>query len=292
MSGAVGRRRCRARSGLACLSARHRPPWSGPTAIVDPDAGHIPMRMAPRWRTRCNDAGADDDGGPTRRRLDPSGPPLRRPHLLLGERRAARARRPTDVVLLIIAIVVVVFLSLPAPGPTAIDSAVADLLAAIPGLLGWFWEISYDLLFLWTVFIFAGTLFAHGRMRLFWAELLAGLLGVAFAAGAGGLSGTAVEDSHPFVRRVGPPGGVSGRPPRRGRRGDRDRVAAPVPPTPVSRPVDPHDRSDRDDRARGRAADRRRRPGSRPAWVPRRSCTWCSARRVGGSRSSRSGRRS
>ncbi|MGH2631178.1 MAG: lysylphosphatidylglycerol synthase transmembrane domain-containing protein [Actinomycetota bacterium] len=97
--------------------------------------------------------------------------------------------------LLIIAIVVIVFLSLPAPGPTAIDSAVADLLAAIPGLLGWFWEISYDLLFLWTVLILGATLFAHGRKRLLTGEVLAGLLGAAFAAGAGGLSGTAVEDS-------------------------------------------------------------------------------------------------
>jgi uncharacterized membrane protein YbhN (UPF0104 family) len=113
---------------------------------------------------------------------------------------APRARRPTDVVLLIVAIVVIGVLSLPAPGPTAIDSAAADLLGAIPGLLGWFWEISYDLLFVWTVLILGATLVAHGRMRMFSGELLAGLLGAGFAVGAGTVSGTAVADGvHSFA---------------------------------------------------------------------------------------------
>src|SRR4030095_2801359 len=40
-------------------------------------------------------------------------------------------------------------LTFPAPGPTSIDSLVTGLVRILPGLFGWFWEISYDLLLAW-----------------------------------------------------------------------------------------------------------------------------------------------
>jgi hypothetical protein len=75
---------------------------------------------------------------------------------------APRARRPTDVVLLVLSIFVVVGVSFVAPGPTAIDSAVADVVTLLPGLFGWFWEIAYDLLIGWALVLLALSLFARG----------------------------------------------------------------------------------------------------------------------------------
>ena len=69
---------------------------------------------------------------------------------------AARARRPTDGVLLALAILGAIALSFPAPGPTAIDTAASNLVAQLPGLVGWFWEIAYDLLIIWSAVLVAG----------------------------------------------------------------------------------------------------------------------------------------
>ncbi len=62
---------------------------------------------------------------------------------------APAARRPTDIVMLALALVVMAALSLSAPGPGTLDRAIANFVKALPGLLGWLWEISYDLLFGW-----------------------------------------------------------------------------------------------------------------------------------------------
>jgi uncharacterized membrane protein YbhN (UPF0104 family) len=103
---------------------------------------------------------------------------------------ASRARRPTDGILLALAILGAIVLSFPAPGPTALDRAVANLVADLPGLAGWFWEISYDLLIIWSVCLLLLALFAHGRKRLFVYELLAVALGLGFAILASSVSGT------------------------------------------------------------------------------------------------------
>ena len=42
-------------------------------------------------------------------------------------------------------------LSLYAPGPTAIDTAATNLVAQLPDLAGWFWEVTYDLLIIWSL---------------------------------------------------------------------------------------------------------------------------------------------
>ena len=76
---------------------------------------------------------------------------------------APRARRPTDAVLLAGAVLAIAATALLAPGPRTLDTEAASLLQALPGLLGWFWEICYDLLFVWAVVIVSLTLVAHGR---------------------------------------------------------------------------------------------------------------------------------
>jgi uncharacterized membrane protein YbhN (UPF0104 family)/tRNA A-37 threonylcarbamoyl transferase component Bud32 len=109
------------------------------------------------------------------------------------------------VVLLALACLAVVVLTFPAPGPTSIDSLVTGLVQALPGLLGWFWELSYDLLLAWTLVLIALALFAHGRKRLLFEELLAGALAVGFALVAGWLAGTDWSESFKAVAASGAP---------------------------------------------------------------------------------------
>jgi uncharacterized membrane protein YbhN (UPF0104 family)/tRNA A-37 threonylcarbamoyl transferase component Bud32 len=109
------------------------------------------------------------------------------------------------VVLLALACLAVVVLTFPAPGPTSIDSLVTGLVQALPGLLGWFWELSYDLLLAWTLVLIALALFAHGRKRLLFEELLAGALAVGFALVAGRLAGTDWSESFKAVAASGAP---------------------------------------------------------------------------------------
>jgi uncharacterized membrane protein YbhN (UPF0104 family)/tRNA A-37 threonylcarbamoyl transferase component Bud32 len=118
---------------------------------------------------------------------------------------APRSRRPTDVVLLALAVLTVVVLTFPAPGPTSIDSLVTGLVQALPGLFGWFWEISYDLLITWSLVLIAFALFAHGRKRLLFDAVFAGALAVGFALIAGWLAGTTWSESFKAVATSGAP---------------------------------------------------------------------------------------
>ena len=103
---------------------------------------------------------------------------------------APNARRPTDVILLIVSVVGVVTLSFLAPGPTAIDRTVRDLVQELPGLLGWFWNICYDLLIVWAFVLLILALVARGRKRLFLTELITGALALGLALLAGRVAGT------------------------------------------------------------------------------------------------------
>ena len=103
---------------------------------------------------------------------------------------APNARRPTDVILLIVAVTGVVILSFLAPGPTAIDKTLSDLVKELPGLLGWFWNICYDLMIAWAFILLILALVARGRKRLFFTELITGALALGFALLAGKVSGT------------------------------------------------------------------------------------------------------
>jgi uncharacterized membrane protein YbhN (UPF0104 family)/tRNA A-37 threonylcarbamoyl transferase component Bud32 len=109
------------------------------------------------------------------------------------------------VILLALAVVTVVVLTFPAPGPTSIDSLVTGLVQGLPGLFGWFWEIAYDLLILWSLVLVALVVFARGRKRLLFEELLAGALAVGFALVAGWLAGTSWWDSFKAVAASGSP---------------------------------------------------------------------------------------
>ena len=118
---------------------------------------------------------------------------------------APRSRRPTDVVLLALAVLTVVVLTFPAPGPTSIDSLVTGLVRELPGLFGWFWELSYDLLIAWTLVLIAVALFAHRRKRLLFEELLAGAVAVGCALVAGWLARTDWSESFKAVAASGSP---------------------------------------------------------------------------------------
>jgi uncharacterized membrane protein YbhN (UPF0104 family)/tRNA A-37 threonylcarbamoyl transferase component Bud32 len=109
------------------------------------------------------------------------------------------------VVLLVLAVATVVTLTFPAPGPTSLDSLVTDLVQGLPGLFGWFWEISYDLLLLWSLVLVAIVLLARGRKRLLLDELLGGALAVGFALVAGSLAGTDWSDSVGAIAASGSP---------------------------------------------------------------------------------------
>ena len=109
------------------------------------------------------------------------------------------------MVLLALAVLTVVALTFPAPGPTSIDSLVTGLVRELPGLFGWFWELSYDLLITWTLVLIAFALFAHRRKRLLFEELLAGAVAVGCALVAGRLAGTDWSDSFKAVAASGSP---------------------------------------------------------------------------------------
>ena len=108
---------------------------------------------------------------------------------------APRARRPTDGVLLVLAIVGIVALSFPAPGPTALDTATAEFVAELPGFVGWFWEIVYDLLIVWSLALMLLALFARRRRRLFLDEGLAVAFGLGSAIVAAWIGGTDTSTS-------------------------------------------------------------------------------------------------
>jgi uncharacterized protein (TIRG00374 family) len=80
---------------------------------------------------------------------------------------AARARRPTDAFRVFFALVVVAACLVPAPESTQLDTAIATLLQKLPGTFGGVWELAYDLMALWALFLLIATLLAHHRLRLF-----------------------------------------------------------------------------------------------------------------------------
>ncbi len=118
---------------------------------------------------------------------------------------ATRSRRPTDAILLVLAIVGAVVLSLYAPGPTAIDTAAKNLVAQLPDLAGWFWEVTYDLLILWSLVLLVVILFARGRKRLFLYEVVAVGFATGFAVLAGDASGTDASTSLSGILNSGSP---------------------------------------------------------------------------------------
>src|SRR5512132_812110 len=102
---------------------------------------------------------------------------------------ASRARRPTDLVLFFIAAITLGLVSLFAPDPTAADARFTELVKDLPGLLGWFWEVGSDLLFLWPLVLLVAAIVASRRLFLLRDQVLGMLLAAgATALVAGGFS--------------------------------------------------------------------------------------------------------
>jgi uncharacterized membrane protein YbhN (UPF0104 family) len=118
---------------------------------------------------------------------------------------APRARRPTDIVLLILATLSVVALSFAAPGPAAIESSFTKFVTELPGLFGWFWELSFDLLLGWALFLLVASLVAHARKGLLLDIVLAGVLAYGLAAVVGKIVGTDWSTSFKSIAASDPP---------------------------------------------------------------------------------------
>ena len=94
----------------------------------------------------------------------------------------------------------------PRRGPDAWIEAVVSLVKALPGLVGWLWEVyAYDLLFVWALFVLVVSLVARARKRLLFGELLAGGFAYLFAMAAGGTAGSAWSDGLRSITSSDPP---------------------------------------------------------------------------------------
>jgi uncharacterized membrane protein YbhN (UPF0104 family) len=103
-----------------------------------------------------------------------------------SEAAAPRARRPTDVVLFATSVIGVAVALLLAPDPADSGSATSAFLRSLPGLLGWFWEIAYVLVFVWAAILLGAPLVSRGRLRLArdqWLALIAASVGSLLLAG-------------------------------------------------------------------------------------------------------------
>ena len=94
------------------------------------------------------------------------------------------------MLLLLVSILGVFALSFRAPGPNAVDTTTQTLIREVPGLFGWFWEVSYDLLIGWALVLLVIALVAKKRKRLVLEELFAAALALGFAIFAGREAGT------------------------------------------------------------------------------------------------------
>ena len=94
---------------------------------------------------------------------------------------AVRARRPTDLVLFLLAGATLGLVSLFAPEPTTVDQELTRFVGDLPGLLGWFWEICYDLLIGWPLVLLIASLVARHRLFLLRDQLVAIVLALGFS---------------------------------------------------------------------------------------------------------------
>jgi len=126
-------------------------------------------------------------------------------HVFSSASDAPRARRPTDVVLVVLALVTIGGMTLVAPGPGHLDAAAQEFIQALPGLLGWFWETAYDVLFVWAIVLIAIPIAARRRTRMLVGELLA--LGITFIVGSAvaGLAGVSGSESVRAIASSAPP---------------------------------------------------------------------------------------
>jgi uncharacterized membrane protein YbhN (UPF0104 family)/tRNA A-37 threonylcarbamoyl transferase component Bud32 len=103
-----------------------------------------------------------------------------------------RFRRPTDAVLLTLSLVVIVVTANQSGDPGNLETVFADLLAALPALLDFFWAAAYDLVQIWVVVI---AVLAALRRR--WRLLRDWAVSLAITAAGVTLVGRIVDDSVP-----------------------------------------------------------------------------------------------
>jgi uncharacterized membrane protein YbhN (UPF0104 family) len=101
-----------------------------------------------------------------------------------------RLRKPSDVLLLSASVLLLALLALAAPGPTGPDTALTQLLDAMPSVVGLLWGLSYTVLTLWALVLLLLPLATRHRRRLTADFLLAGAIGLGGAGIAGWAAGT------------------------------------------------------------------------------------------------------
>jgi uncharacterized membrane protein YbhN (UPF0104 family) len=106
---------------------------------------------------------------------------------------APRARRPADIVLLALGSLVLIAVAVLAPGPTSVGADVARLLREVPSVVGWLWQLGYDLLLLWALFLAIACAVHRGRRRVVVEQLLAAAMGLAFAVVIGFAAGSSLS---------------------------------------------------------------------------------------------------
>jgi uncharacterized membrane protein YbhN (UPF0104 family) len=115
-----------------------------------------------------------------------------------------RGRRPTDAILLIGALGSLVFATFAARDGAPVGRAVTAFVNSLPGLAGWFWQLSYDLMVVWAVVLVAVALASRGRLALV-RDQVVGLVLTALAAGAVGRLTGDWPDLVSAVADAGPP---------------------------------------------------------------------------------------
>ena len=121
---------------------------------------------------------------------------------------AARTRRPTDAVLLFLSALTLGLASLVDDQTSALASGIAAFVGALPGLVGWFWEICDALLVLLTSALVGAAVVGKGRLGLLRDQILAiGLaaVGIALLVGddsslAGALTASGPAPIYPAAR--------------------------------------------------------------------------------------------
>ena len=133
--------------------------------------------------------------------------PLRIFRMFSSSTRAPRQRRPTDVMLLLASLLMVAVTLVNAPGPTAIDLAIAGLLDELSGSLGWFWELSYTVSVLWVAVLLLAPVVrrGQGRLRLLWDYGLALVVSFLIGTGVSALGGTSWSGALDALATADPP---------------------------------------------------------------------------------------
>ena len=75
----------------------------------------------------------------------------------------------------------------------------------MPGLFGWFWEIAYDLLFVWAAALIVIPILARKRTRMLVGELLAAGLTFLFGVAVSALAGVSGADGLRGIAASAPP---------------------------------------------------------------------------------------